>query len=97
VLDPFDHSVALGRLAMVAVPRSSPCWGRSPGAQFIVAGPQQSTPDSWRTTAMPQKKPKPNVGAVRWVRVYQVWHVRAKRYIRRKDGEPFVFRVRGPR
>jgi len=46
---------------------------------------------------MPQKKPKPNVGAVRWVRVYQVWHVRAKRYIRRKDGEPFVFRVRGPR
>lgn len=27
----------------------------------------------------------------RWIRKYQVWNVKAKRYIRRKDGKPFVF------
>jgi len=31
----------------------------------------------------------------RWVSVYQVWHVRAGRYIRRHDGLPFVFPVNG--
>lgn len=30
----------------------------------------------------------------RWVRKETVWHVRAKRWIRRKDGKPFCFLVR---
>ena len=32
---------------------------------------------------------------VRWVVVWEVWHWRAKRYIRRHDGLPFRFPVFG--
>jgi hypothetical protein len=39
-----------------------------------------------------RKRCAPNV---RWVRVWRVWHWRAKRYIYRKDGLPFVFPVFG--
>lgn len=44
-----------------------------------------------------KKPPKPNGSSVRWVRKYQVWHSRAKRFIRRKDGQAFVFPIRKPR
>jgi hypothetical protein len=30
----------------------------------------------------------------RWVRCRQIWHWRKKAYIRRKDGQDFVFLVR---
>lgn len=29
----------------------------------------------------------------RWVTVSRVWHWRAKRYIYRRDGKPFRFRI----
>lgn len=42
---------------------------------------------------IPPKNPGRKI--VRWVVVEQVWHVRAKRYIRRRDGQPFRFPIFG--
>lgn len=39
-------------------------------------------------------KKSPRSGGARWITKLEVWHVRAKRYIRRHDGKPFKFRVR---
>lgn len=38
-----------------------------------------------------KRKPRPSRGSNRWTTAYQVWNVKAGRYIRRKDGKPFVF------
>lgn len=43
--------------------------------------------------ARPGRKPKPQRGT-RWITKDTVWHVKAKRYIRRRDGKPFKFPVK---
>jgi hypothetical protein len=32
-------------------------------------------------------------GGGRWVTTMQIWHWRAKRYVKRRDGKPFRFRI----
>ena len=39
-----------------------------------------------------KKKPKRRDSG-RWITVERVWHWRAKRYITRRDGKPFRFRL----
>ncbi|TWT45837.1 hypothetical protein RAS1_22720 [Phycisphaerae bacterium RAS1] len=35
----------------------------------------------------------PKRSPIRWVTVMKVWHYRAKRFIRRRDGKPFRFPI----
>lgn len=39
------------------------------------------------------KRKKPRARGTRWVTKDTVWHVRAKRFIRRRDGQPFRFPI----